>query len=226
MRAPISTDSSISSARMLRLVEALRMTGLREAPYWGGLVLFDGVGMGLCLSFALSVFAAATGLFHDGGAGYGSGSGGFDFGGVWGVLFLYCLALTSLAFALSTAFDTPQSAGQLSFLVLLGGIVAYTVVCMSAVHVIDTARAQALWCLLPPFALQLAITRLGSTVVDHSFTPTLLRLDEIAGMLALDVALYAALAWYLGQILPSEFGTQRPPWFPLPLQSSAFPSNG
>ena len=59
-----STTVALVTDKSLRLVEALRMTGLREAPYWGGLVLFDGVGMGLCLSFALSVFAAITGLFH------------------------------------------------------------------------------------------------------------------------------------------------------------------
>lgn len=32
-------------------------------------------------------------------------------------------------------------------------------------------------------------------------------------MLALDVVIYTLLAWYLGQVLPSEFGVQQPPWF-------------
>lgn len=32
-------------------------------------------------------------------------------------------------------------------------------------------------------------------------------------MLLLDVLLYGFLAWYLNQVLPSEYGVARPPWF-------------
>lgn len=85
---------SLVTEKSLRLVEALRMTGLREAPYWGSLVLFDGVVMGAALSFILTCIAAVTKIFHNGGAGNGPNADPFGFGDVFGLVFM-CVAIVA-----------------------------------------------------------------------------------------------------------------------------------
>ena len=220
------------------------------------------------------------------------------------VVLRYCLALTSMAFTFSTVFSSPQTAGQASFLLLVGSVVLFVVLCLSADGLIDTQSEQRAWCLLPPFAFELGVTRLASSFAKVTYDPTtetykrgapsgplglvaVVSLREIIGMLLLDVVLYAFVAWcvppkcslvcgcpgvyvcelvvsvrtfslfgrsdrrtvggpppatttsktrhptavtgggasslsflhpaaagrYLGQILPSEFGVQRAPWF-------------
>lgn len=100
-----ATTSQIVTEKSTRLRESMRMMGLREFPYWASYFVGDGVIMGGLVSFLLSIMAVAMGLFNNIG-----GSGGF--GAIFGFLFLYCVALSTMAFALSTIFDAPQTAGQ------------------------------------------------------------------------------------------------------------------
>lgn len=39
------------------------------------------------------------------------------------------------------------------------------------------------------------------------------KFNDVLGMFVFDVVLYSALAWYAGQVVPSEWGTHQKPWF-------------
>ena len=70
-----------------------------------------------------------------------------------------------------------------------------------------SASQQNLACLSAPICFCEAVTMLINQVsgVDNPF-----RLETALGMLMLDFVLYSAIAWYLDQIVPTEYGTQRP----------------
>ena len=104
------TASSIVSEKSLRLLEAMRMMGLRELPYWASYLLADGVIMNFLLSLWLSILAIAMGLFQE----IGETN---NFAALWAFLFCYSLALTTLAFVIAAVLDAPQTAGQVSFAV-------------------------------------------------------------------------------------------------------------
>jgi ATP-binding cassette subfamily A (ABC1) protein 3 len=68
----------------------------------------------------------------------------------------------------------------------------------------------------------------NSGIVTQNFT-----FDACINMMLLDAILYAVLAWYLDQVLPTEFGTQRPVYFLFtrdywcgPIVSDLLPSGG
>lgn len=102
------TVVSIVFEKNARLQEALRMMGLYDISYFMSYFISEGILMGFCISMICSL-ASLYGLFNHA-----------DFGTVLGMMFSYCLASASFSFFLCSFFDTPQTAGQATLLVLIG----------------------------------------------------------------------------------------------------------
>jgi len=193
------TCVSLVSEKSTRLRESMRMMGMREIPYWLSYLLADGVVMNLILTLFLSVLTVSFSLFN-----------GVDFGDIFFFVFSYCLSLTALAFALSSALDSPQTAGQVAFLVLVSGIAIFLVIFLGGVTtLIDDETKQKAWCLYPPMAVQMGIYAAASIPL----TATKIEMSTVSWFMLLDTAIYSFLAWYLAQVLPSEYGIQQPFWF-------------
>lgn len=102
------TVVNITYEKANKLQEALSMMGLEDLAYWTSYFITDGIIIGFIVSFLCSL-TALYGLFNNG-----------SFGSILGLLFVYCLAGTPFSFFLCSFFDSPQSAGQVTILVLIG----------------------------------------------------------------------------------------------------------
>jgi hypothetical protein len=132
-----------------------------------------------------------------------------DFVGFFWFLWTYCLALTSLAFLISTLVDTPQTAGQASFFTLIAGVVIFLVFIFSPTlldSALGTVAKQTAWCLFPPMALQIGLYANSyiACQLHRSGDNDFVTLGDVSGMLVLDVVLFTFLAWYLGQVMKSS----------------------
>jgi len=211
------TTSSLVLEKGQKLKESMRMMGLKEAPYWLSYIISDAFVLGFLLSILLTILSSVMGLYHNLGAGYHHGEPQ-DFIGFFLLLFLSTFAMTTMAFAISALFDTPQTASMVSFTIMLGAIVMFVVFLVSSPELFDTANKQTLWCLFPPMALQMGV--LSKFTIKTGFFYLLNRkiksstdLPTVYRMLILDCFIYSFLAWYLAQIVPSEVGVRRQPFF-------------
>ena len=102
-----------------------RVMGMREASYWSSYFLADGVVMGFFLSLLITVLSSIMGLYHNLGAGYNDDDSYPDFFGLFLLLFLSTLAMTTMAFAISACFDTPQTAAMCAFACMIAGVVVF-----------------------------------------------------------------------------------------------------
>jgi len=119
----------------------------------------------------------------------------------------------ALACALSTFCGSASSASQLSFAIVIGSVVAFVVVKNAEPEALDEPYLR-LWLLLPTTAVEMAT--LGTASYYARFPATFeCSLAKVARWLCLDCLVWAALAWYLGEVLPGEFGVPKKPWFPL-----------
>ena len=139
---------------------------------------------------------------------------------VIGAAALLCAATVAAAF-LGAALLRSSAA-----LVLAGVLVAYLSAQLFAVVPNDSALAPAL-CLLAPYAFAVAVFK----EVSAYWSPEALAYSDtfawpfLLAMLAVDTALYAALAWYVSQIRPGEYGVAKP-WYFLFTKSYWCPSDG
>jgi ATP-binding cassette subfamily A (ABC1) protein 5 len=89
------------------LQEAMRMMGLYDSAYWISYFISDGILLGFLLSFMCAIIS--IGLFNNA-----------NFGLVLGMFFVYSLSAIPFGFFICSFFDTPQTAGQATLLLLLG----------------------------------------------------------------------------------------------------------
>eukprot|EP01035_Chromulina_nebulosa_P017263 gene17263-22795_t len=166
------------------------MMGLQDFSYWASYFISDGVIIGFLVSF-LCTLASTYGLFNNA-----------NFGTVLGLLFSYTLSGTAFAFFLCTFFDSPQTSGQLTLLVLLGFYVIY-IACKLGEADIPT---QTFCCLFPPLALQI-----GSGAFLNSYQG--ISIQSICGIMFADIFIYSLLAWYISQVRPTSIGVAKPWYF-------------
>jgi len=176
-----------------RLQEAMKMMGLLDASYWIAYFVFDAILIGFCISLLSMIMAATYNLFNSANL--------FD---VFGLIWMYLLALAPFGFFLCSVFDNPQTAGQVTLAVMLGFYVMYIALILNE----KSHSFQEFCCLFPPLAFQLGV---NSFKTSYAGIP----LGQICGMLVLDTFMYSVLAWYCAQIWPSEIGVRKPFWFPL-----------
>ena len=194
------------------------MMGMRENSYWMSYFLADGVIMGFILSFVITMLSSIMGLYHNLGAGYGSDKGDSNFFGLLLLMFLSTLAMTSMAFAISSVFDTPQTAAMCAFAAMIAGVVLFSLFLFTPSigdTLFNSTKQQLAWCLFPPTGLQVGILAGGFTMNGGLFDVfnTSVKLSDVYLMLLLDAVVFAFLSWYLSQVMPSSIGVQRSPWF-------------
>lgn len=131
-----------------RLQESMRMMGLSDTAYWISYFISDGIILGFIVSMFCCILST-YGLFNQG-----------NFGEIFALLFLFCIAASPFGFFLCSFFDTPQTAGQVTLGILLGMLF-----CMSL--------------LIPPLPVRFVcdLHRLGAPHCLHS-SPNILLFDS------------------------------------------------
>jgi hypothetical protein len=99
---------NIMFEKATRLQESMRMMGLSDTAYWISYFISDGIVLGFIVSMFCCILST-YGLFNDG-----------NFGEIFALLFLFCIAASPFGFFLCSFFDTPQTAGQVTLGILLG----------------------------------------------------------------------------------------------------------
>jgi hypothetical protein len=87
---------AITYEKSARLQEAMSMMGLNMAVYWLSYFVMDGVLIGLVISL-LCTICTTGGLFSDG-----------NFGDIFALLFVFCIAAEPFVFMICSFFSNPQ----------------------------------------------------------------------------------------------------------------------
>jgi ATP-binding cassette subfamily A (ABC1) protein 3 len=185
----------LMSEKSSRLQESMRMMGLYDIAYWTSYFISEGIITGFILSFTLTLFTVG-GLFN-----------AANFGVILGLMFVFCLSAVPFCFFLCAFFSTPQTSGQATLGVLLGSYILYTVLFVAGVAK-NVKHAQIICCFFPPLALQI-----GSGAFLDSWDG--ISISTICGIMFADIFIWALLAWYFNQVMPSEVGVPKPFYFPL-----------
>ena len=249
------TCVSLVNEKSTRLRESMRMMGMREIPYWLSYLIADGVVMNLMLSLFLSVFTVACGLFN----GVEFGEIFFFFFSYCLSLTALAFALSSTLDAPQTAgqvaFLTLISGLAIFLVIFLGSVTdlidtdakvqAWSLFPPMAIElgiyaICDISLVFHKECGFPPDVDDMGYPEYNATTDDLYNTTTddsckmvasdKVSMSTISWFLILDTAIYSFLAWYLAQVLPSEYGIQQPFWFLLNpsywCASSAAPAGG
>uniref|UniRef100_A0A7S3XYS2 ABC transporter domain-containing protein n=1 Tax=Heterosigma akashiwo TaxID=2829 RepID=A0A7S3XYS2_HETAK len=188
----------------LRLKEGMRMMGLsgpaHVLSWWCHFVIFF-----LALSILLSMVTAP--LFE-----YSDSSLIF-----WYFMWFFA-SCVSFAFFISSFFNKARTASILGTLGFLISLFPYFAVSGSSTSLAAKRGAS----LLPATAFALGTdaftayedAQIGVTAeTAGSSTDNSLPFNDAVGLLFADAVLYGLLAWYFNQVMPSEWGTQRPWYF-------------
>jgi ABC-type multidrug transport system ATPase subunit len=207
----------IPLARMLRslvlekedkLREHLLIMGASLPAYYGSLLLMHGITF-----FACALIAAAE-----------LGPSCFQHSDTSIVVLLFSLfALSSMSFtlALTPFFRSARLAALVGPLLFFLTSLLYNIFLERGVLLEGLPRLKAAASLLPAMGFYLgasAMSKYESSqqgVTWSNINEGAFPLSVTLFILALDVLLYSMLAWYLDQVVPSEYGIQRKPWFVL-----------
>ncbi|KAK3266229.1 hypothetical protein CYMTET_25133, partial [Cymbomonas tetramitiformis] len=203
-----SCVKAVVCEKELRLREGMALLGLREGVYWGSwfTIHFGMLAASTVLMVAVSVYP-------------------FQYSSpvVMLVFFLeFSVALVLFAYFVSTFFARARVAGTGAlFIYLLSLVPGYLM------PVVETYGGPGrVWaCLLPPSALAvwsevlltLEVGEVGVTwgSLGAGITQTdPFTAQQCMQMLAVDIVLYAALTWYCDRVVPREWGTTLPWYFP------------
>lgn len=99
---------NIMFEKSTRLQESMRMMGLSDTAYWVSYFISDGIVLGFLVTLFCCILST-YGLFNQA-----------NFGAIFALLFLFCIASAPFGFFLCSFFDTPQTAGQATLGILLG----------------------------------------------------------------------------------------------------------
>ncbi|KAI9362502.1 hypothetical protein DFJ73DRAFT_812657 [Zopfochytrium polystomum] len=146
------------------------------------------------------------------------------------LLFMWGHAQVVLAFFFASLFSRSRIALVLTFLVVLCGVIVSLVTETLFPTGSEMPVTFFLW---PPFAFYRALGRFNTasySLVEKPYTLKAVKANtEIAtilGFLALDIFLYGLLSLYLAAVLPTEFGSPRPWYFPISFVRDYFAKSG
>jgi len=189
-----------------KIKEGLRMMGLKDSVYWLSWFLIYLVFV-LLLTSVTTVMLYVLGVCHQ-------SNGGL----VFLLLLLYDLSVLALSFMITPFFDNAKLAG------VFGGMSTSFLNLFYYIQVAtgDSTGSYVYWMLgfISPtgFALgmdKILLLEMNSGGVNYETLwvgPGL----PIAGsyiMLSIDIVLYMLLAFYLDNVLPSQYGSRQSPWF-------------
>lgn len=190
-----------------RVKEGMKMMGLTSFAY--NLSWFITLFVQLTVMVALIILVTANSVFE-----YSDKLLVFIY------LEAYSLAIMSMCFVIAAVFSRARTAALLGTVIFFITYFPYSTVSNPQYSV----STKTLGCLLAPtcFALGTSVFAEyegGLVGVQWSNASSLSGLNFsywlCVGMLILDFFLYGLIAWYLDQVLPSEFGTQLPWYFPM-----------
>jgi hypothetical protein len=132
--------------------------------------------------------------------------------------FFFLMSIVSWAYFVTAFFSKSMTGGIAGTIAFLGGWIA-----VQAINDATTQGTRAAFCLLPAAAFTLGVQQislfeqkdLGITMDNANVTQQNFSFATALGMLFFDTVLYAFLGWYFDQVLPQEFGTRQPFYFPL-----------
>ncbi|XP_045030700.1 ABC-type organic anion transporter ABCA8 [Daphnia magna] len=190
-----------------KIKEGLRMMGLSDSVYWLSWFL-------VYMVFVIALTLVATGVLY--------GMKVFqksNVGLIYLLFILYDISILMLAFLMTTFFDKARVAG-------IFGAMAVSFLNLFYYIQVATGDATPTWLywflgLISPTgfalgmdkALLLEITTPNGVTVDSLWEGPGLPLAGSYIMLSFDIVFYFLLAYYLDNVLPSEFGAKRSPYF-------------
>ncbi|XP_064604121.1 cholesterol transporter ABCA5-like [Liolophura sinensis] len=198
-----------------KIKEGMRMMGLRDSAFWLSWSLIYTVIILLVTLVVVAIAALSKFFAH---------SNMFIF---FLMLFLYGLTIINFSFMITPFFNKALSGGALASFATMAISLLYLVVSLTRTQTstgdvdysIPPGGRWAL-CLLSPVALALAIDQAifldighGGMNFDTISYPEAFPLYAPIIMLAVDTVLYGFLAIYLDNVIPSEYGPRRPPWY-------------
>eukprot|EP00903_Cladosiphon_okamuranus_P008962 g8576.t1 len=195
--------SSLVKEKELRIKEGLKMMGLTDLAHTSSWIFHF-----FCIFFftAILMVLASGGLFE-----YSDPALIFIY------LFLFFMASTAFCFFVSSFFSRAKTASTIGTMVFFISLFPFF-----AVEPSDTpAGSRRAACLLPPTCLALGTVAFseyedsgeGVTADTAGESEDGFTFNDVISMLFLDIIIYSALAWYAGNVIPSEWGTARKPWF-------------
>ena len=195
--------TTVVAEKSTRLLESMKMMGLDETAYWMHIVLMEGFIYGTILGFLVAcgskvpqLWDSDNGLFGNAGFGY-----------IWLCTTGYMISSVPFSFFMSVFFDKPKTAGQISFLLVLASIVfgfAYNMTEQGKV-------ATLLVACLPPYAYELMVDRLRPSCTEACEGGV--TFEALLLTMCLSSVGFSILAWYIRQVMPSEFGIRKHPLF-------------
>eukprot|EP00884_Botryococcus_braunii_P008389 jgi/Botrbrau1/17551/Bobra.0739s0002.1 len=201
---------TIVREKELRLREGMRILGLKDGAYWASWAITHWATMAvsgtICASIAIYPFKHS------------------DFTVMLCLFWLVALSLISFSYFLSTLFSKSRIAGTAAAM-----LYAMAMVPGYLMPTFEPYGGLGWWgaCILPPSAVSL----FASVLLRMEGGARGIRWDTISMavtsqanfsaasvfiMLTADVFLYAVLTWYFDKVIPSEYGSNLPPWFPVP----------
>ncbi|CAM9259808.1 unnamed protein product [Ectocarpus sp. 4 AP-2014] len=208
-----NTLSHLVKEKELRIKEGLKMmglTGLAHTASW----VFHFVCLFFCVSL-LMVLASGT-LFENRQA--EARTRLFEDVLMFLYLFAFFMATTSFCFFIAAFFSRARTAATIGTLLFFFALFPYFAVSDKEGITANQRRAA---CLLPSTCLALGTVPLvefedagvGVTSETAGSSESGFTFNDVITMLIVDVFVYAVLAWYATNVLPSEWGTSRKPWF-------------
>lgn len=206
---------SLVTEKQKKQKEVLKIMGMRDTAFWLSWTLLY-AALVLLISSIATVLAVVTDFFRP-------PSNVFIF---FLMLLFYGLSIINLAFVITPFFDNPKVAGPLASLFvalisLLFFVVSQTTKYGPNGEPQSTIPVAVEWllCLLSPTALAIGIERSlyldisGTGVTWQSVREGDFPLMAPLIMLAVDAVLYFLLAIYLDNVMASEYGQRRNPFF-------------
>ncbi|CAN0021601.1 unnamed protein product [Pylaiella littoralis] len=195
--------SALVKEKELRIKEGLKMMGLTDAAHTASWTFHF-----VCLFFFTSVLMviASPGIFENSNPVL-----------VFLYFFLFFLASTAFCFFVSSFFSRAKTASTIGTMLFFVALFPYFALTSDA----TPASSRRAGCLLPPTCLALGTLAFaefedsgeGVTPDTAGESEAGFTFNDVITMLFLDIIIYSSLAWYAGNVLPSEWGTAKKPYF-------------
>ncbi|XP_025262176.1 ATP-binding cassette sub-family A member 5 isoform X1 [Camponotus floridanus] len=188
-----------------KIKEGMKIMGLNDSVFWLSWFIIYSVfvfllsAVGVVLLFTLQMFQHT------------------HFLPIFLLVVLYSFSVIMFAFMITPFFDKSRTAG------VLGNFAVTILSLMYFIQVfVDDSSSVSFWLvsLLSPTGVALAMDKAlvldlqGEGVnFDNLWSGPGIPFGGSLIMMTLDIFLYACLAYYLDSVIPSEYGTKKPPWF-------------
>eukprot|EP00605_Chrysophyceae_sp_TOSAG23-4_P000272 GSChrysophyteH1.ASY1.ANO1.314.1 assembled CDS len=197
----IKTCAYAVTDKSSKVKESMRMMGLLESAYFTSIFVTEGVFIGGLVSFVGATFTAFSTVEFLNGA---------SFGNTFGLFFLFVMSAVPFSLFITSFFDRPAVATNITIIILL---TCYCAVTSGKFQVEGddeaTAAIMQLMALAPPMALQIGCDSLSYGTSNPKYPA----IGSLFSVLLFDIFVYIFAAWYANQIIPSEYGVSKHPLF-------------